>query len=116
VFGQAHGFWRCHVHREVELAAALAAAGGVVEAPETGCDIRDGEARLLQYLAGERLAEAFAVFDLAAGQFPDASHEVGPGALEQEHVTVVLDDRADDKLLDAVGCGAPDEVREYFSW
>lgn len=116
MFGQVHGFWRCHVHREVELAAALAAAGGVVEAPENGCDIGDGKARLFQHLAGERLTEAFAVFDLAAGQFPGASHEVGLGTLEQEHVIVMLDDRTDDELLDAVGCGPPDEVCEYFGW
>ncbi len=67
-------------------------------------------------LADQGLVEAFAGFDLAAGQFPDAAHEVGLGSSEQEYVIVMLDDCTDDELLDAVGCGAPDEVCEFFGW
>jgi hypothetical protein len=97
VLRQLYRFRGGHVDDDVELTAFPAAAGLVVEAAGVRQDAGHRETGLLDDLTGDRGVESLAWFGLAAGQFPDAAHEVAVRALEQENRAVPVDDAADDQ-------------------
>jgi hypothetical protein len=68
---------------EVELAALLAAGGGVVEAPEVASDRVEVEAGFFLDFAAQGGIERFAWFDVAAGEFVDAPMKSSCGRLRR---------------------------------
>jgi hypothetical protein len=114
MFGENDGCRR-RSNGEVELAARFAAAAGVVELAEVGGDLGEFEAGFFLYFTGQGGVEAFSGVDLAAGELPEAAHEVVGGALEKEDAALVVsDDCADDELGDAVLGGFGGEFVEQL--
>jgi hypothetical protein len=82
MFGENDGCRR-RSNGEVELAARFAAAAGVVEVAEVGSNFGEVEAGLFLDFTGQGGVKALPGVDLAAGELPEAAHEVVGGALEE---------------------------------